>query len=403
MRYGKLLMLCAALLVPAAGARAERKFILGTQVDFVTGGSNQMGNSSLSFSQFQKSLAFYYGVYPSLDLKATGRHSQLDCSYSALGDRFNGDQKVTSVSHAANANFALQPGRRIRLKLNGSYSSAPDYAAYSVYKGLVLIPTGFQFLFEPALAQRNSQTIQGGGSLEFDLTSRSYLTFGLSSSYRSYAKNEVFLGRLSDQLRTEGSIGYSYKLSPHRNLSFRAIVAENTYKEFGNARTESATIAYSQQLSPAFAVSFEAGPSYVVSSKQSLNYLGYLVSANISHAVRTSRVSLYYSSRAGDSTGYGSISDTQSAGLSFALPLGKRLSANSSVSVLDSKGKMDNPYSYRGLSGALDLSYSLSERWFFSLGGSYRMNEGLISLNQEYKRIFVSMRYRAPELWRFAR
>lgn len=391
------------ILLPAPIVRAEQKFTLGAQVSYMAGGTNQIANSGLTFFQPQTMLSSFYGLYPSLDLTSVGRRSQLSFSYTAMGDYFNGEQKVTSISHNANANLAFQLGRRTKLTLRSSFWNMPDYASLNVYKGLALTPVGFQFIYEPTLAQRSSQNISGGGGIEFGLTKNSNLTIDLSSYFRNYEKSDLFIGRLSDQTRYEGKLGYSRTLSERRTLSFNYHVVENRYQEYGKVRTHTASISYSQQLTPSMRFSVEAGPSYVIGANQAESYVGYLASAGISRAIRSSQLALNYSHRSGDSTGVGGVSETQSAGLSLQFPFGRRFSFTTSITAYDSRARLDNPYNTRSISGALNLSYSLGRRWSLGVGGSYRKNEGVNTLDNEYERVFVSLAYRAPDLWRFSR
>jgi hypothetical protein len=398
-----LVVFICALFGMAPFARAERKFILGAQVSLMAGGTNQITDSSLAYFQTQSSLSQFIGLYPSVDLKAVGRRSQMNFSYTAQGDYYKEEQIVMSVTHNAGANLNFQAGKNVRLALNGSFSNVPDYASLNVYKGLTLTPWGFQYVYEPTLAQRTSRDISGGGTIDWSLANNSQITMAVYVYLRNYEKNDLFKNKLSDQARYEGKLSFSHKMGERRTLSFSYDLAENTFLEYSNARTHSATFSYSHQLTPNTKYSIEAGPSLVDGSMDSKNYFGYFASAQISRKIRSSQASFNFSHRTGDSTGLGGVSETQSAGLSLSCPFGRRISATVNATAYDSHARLDNPYNTRSFSGALNMSYALGRRWSLGIGGSYRNNEGIRMLNNEYKRIFLSLAYNAPDLWRFSR
>src|SRR6266571_3421879 len=63
----------------------DRKYIVGTTVDFVGGGRNGQNAAGISATDgSNRRGSFFYEVYPSILMQSTGEHSVLQVSY-ALG------------------------------------------------------------------------------------------------------------------------------------------------------------------------------------------------------------------------------------------------------------------------------------------------------------------------------
>lgn len=395
MRYGKLVLICAAALLPVQGARAERKLIIGNQYDVAFGGTNQGSFSSL---QLQNGLGSFYGFYPAIEAKSLGQTTEIGVSYAAFVERFNGDRNLTSLSHVAGADFAARPTRSLTLVFGGSFSSAPDYTSVDVLKGAAPAPDDFRFVFQPALAESTRHTFRGSAGTRIDLSQRSFITADFSALALQYQEDEEFEGLLLDQHREEARLGYWYRLSALDSVDVQYIFVQNSYGELGTGRSQAAALGYTRQITPALRVRFEAGPAHV--SFDGTRYYGYLATASLTRTFRVSQISAYYDHSPGDSSGLGSLSDVHSAGVSVFAPLWRGLSIGSSFAGFRSRSSVNTSDRFRGFYGSVDLSYPMSRRWFLAWGGSYRINAFDHPSDQEYKRLYFSIRFRAPELWR---
>ncbi len=396
MRHARAFAFCSMLLMSAGYARAERKFIIGDQYDFSLGATNQVGATSTAF---QRGLAPFYGFAPSVDVKSVGHKSVLDMSYTALAERYEGDQKLNLFSQAAAGDFTVNPSHSLKLDFRGLFSSVPDYTSVDVLKGAVPAPDTFRFVFQPATGKSTRQTFGGGASAEFDLSYRSYFIAEYSASWLNYQLSSPVPGSLVDQRRDEGRFGYWYRLDPHRSIDIQYVVTTNNYSGLGTGRTHAALIGYTRQFSPALQMHFDAGPAYVTFSGIP-SYYGYVLSASLVRTIRSSRLSAFYSHTPGDSTGFGTLSDVHSGGLALFSPIWKRIAVNSSISGFWARGAANSLNSYEGGYGTLEFAYPLNNRWFLTWGGSYALNVYNAPGNQEFKRLYMSIRFRAPEFWR---
>jgi hypothetical protein len=385
------LFLLLFLLAPAA--YAQRKNHPGAQIDFMGGGSNQIGGSNYNLAAFQSGMAPFYGVTPTLELKSLGANSELDLSCSFQWQRYNGDSVITTMSHMADMNLTARLSKTVRSRFNGSFYSAPDYTSFNVLRGIAFTPEGFRYVFEPALARRSSYTGNTLGSLDVDVGPKSYLTLGGSASYRHYDKIASRPVGLSDQLRVEGNVAFNRKLSSRHTWHVKYAAAENRYRDYGNALTHNAGLGFELELAPTVRMGLDAGPSYTQSQRLHKNLLGYHASINISKTIHANMLSLYYAHSSGDSTGLGSVSDTDNGGISFSRAFGRKVTLTANLSAFRGKGQLDNPYDSNGYYGASALSFMLNPHWFLNCGGSYRKNEGSSLLNATYEQVYLSIRY----------
>lgn len=404
MRYCKILTFSMILLGTVPLCRAERKYVLGTQLDFMGGVTNSFGGPNGGQTQALQKMFPYFSLFPTIDLRSEGRSSVFTVSYSFMWERMETEPKLTAAAHMANIGLDSRLSRNLHLRLKDSFYSTPDYRAYLVFKGIEDTGQDFVFVYDTLFSERASTSNNANAALDVDLTPHSSLTFEAFSSYRSYdLVSGPALGYLSDQLRTEGSLAYSHQTSRRQTWSMKYSVAEYEFAHFTNARNHSATVEISQELAPSLKFRLEAGPSYAQSPLLQTNRLGYVVEAEISKSLHSNMIRLSYSHRPMGTTGLGSMSDIDLGSLEFYRSLGRKVNLNFSVSGLNQKARVDNPVNARWYYSSAALSYAVTKHWLLVLGGSYRRNEQFLLFGSEYKRAYVSIRFRAPELWRGSR
>jgi hypothetical protein len=394
-------LLLPLFFLTVSGAYAQRKNIMGAQLGFSGGGSNQIGGSGFSLVQFQSGMTPYYSVTPTLTMKSQGAKSELDLSYSFMWQRYDGNTVTTTMSHVADLMWSARLGKRASMTFGDSFSSALSNTLSNVISGITSTPEGFSYLFEPALASTSSYTDNANASLTVNVGRESSLIIGGSSSYRHYEQATASAGQLGDQLRVEGNFAYSRKLSSHHTWHIRYSAAENRYQQYSNTLTHTAGIGSSLELTKTLRLNLDAGLSYTQSQKLQQNLRGYNASFNISKSLNKNVFSLNLAHNSGDSTGIGSTSDTDSGGLGFSRVFGRRVTLTSNLQAFRSTGQLDNPYNPRSYSGAAALSIALSRYWALNFGGSYRKNEGASVYNSSYDNVYLSIRFTAPELWRW--
>src|SRR5688572_24812565 len=78
----KILASCVLLSVLTAELRAERKYVIGTGVSFMAGGSTYADGSLVDSGQLPIKFSPFVASYPSIEIRSTGRNSVLDLSYT---------------------------------------------------------------------------------------------------------------------------------------------------------------------------------------------------------------------------------------------------------------------------------------------------------------------------------
>jgi hypothetical protein len=369
------LVLIILLMIGAAGEiRGERKNSWGTSVNFVGGGSNQVGEGSTLRGS---DLSAFYSLYPSIMLSSAGEHSTINLDYHFAVDRSQMDKGVTDTSHRFSGSIASQLGNRSRLKLSGNMNSMSDYSMINVLKGIIPSPGEFQYIYEPELLKRSN--ISSGGSLGLDvtLTDKSFLTFAGSGNYRFY-KNATVSNNLSDQLRVEGSFSYSRKATDRSTWNLKYAIRQNDYQRFATSRSHSITLGFAHRLSPKWQFNLNAGSSFVEKAD-----LSYEVDANISRQSRGNNISAGYLHHTAESTGLGGSTDIHQGNMSFSQMLGRSTSIE-----LDAAAFKQKLYDSWGSHGAVALSQQLGRYWALSFGGSYLRDKGRSS-----KRFYVSLNF----------
>jgi len=374
---------------------AERKYFLGTAADFTGGMTNQIGDTSYTLSEN----APFFAVYPSINLRSVGEHSELDLDYTFSAERFRTSDGITTLSHIATGSFAAQLGNRTHLRISDTFDTMPNYSTINVLQGFTVTPQGFQYVFEPQTYQSFSMSNSGNIGIDVDLTSKSFLTFGGSGSYRHY-NDTVNQTYYSDQLRAEGSFGFSHKHSTRTTWGMKYKIWQNDYQDnYPTARSHSATVELRRVLSPGWSLTLEAGPAYV----ETASYLSYIINANISKQSQTNRFDAGYSHYAGDSTGIGGTSESHQGRLGFSQSLWRTASLSFQASAFRQYQKGSGSYDYWGANGSAALSQELGKYWVASVGVSYTTNMGGGYNGYTYERAYVSIGYRLPDFWRTER
>jgi hypothetical protein len=412
MRHFRFAVILVALFVMAETLWAERKNTLGTQLDFVSGMSNWTPVSGQNLAPFQTVTPFYT-VYSSIEMKSMGPSSTLDLSYTFGLQRIRSEFDVNSESHVLAASFDKTLSQKWKFKLKESFEMTPDFATFSVLRGILFSPQGAQFLYYPIAVRRSSQINSASISVDYDFSPRSTLSFGLSLVTRDYEDNPQFLGLLSDQYRMQGNVSYTRKIDERTSWGLEYSASQLHFEDFEDVRMHNISAVYSRQLSPTLNVRLAAGPSYIESLTSQRNYPGYVASLSLEKSTRSNRLSLYYDRRPCESTGLGSISDTHQAGFGFSRLLGRRIILGLDASGFSTRHRLDNPADLRGATGSVTLGLPLTDKISLNGGALYRMHflprwagdsrySQATRLDVEEKRIFVSFRFRAPEFWRFA-
>ena len=374
---------------------AERKYVLGTSVDFMGGVGNDT-QGSINLSQLGADAAPFISVYPSVNLSSIGQRSTFKLDYTFVAERFRTTDGLTTTSHAVTGSFNSQLSKTVRLRLSDTFDTVPNYSTINVLKGFTVTPGDFQYAFEPQLYKSSSISNTGSVGVDVDLSSKSFLTFGASGSFLSY-DDEFSSIYLSNQTRIEGSVAFSHKQSKRLTWNLRYAFRQNDYDKYDSTRTHTPTFGLMAVLSPSMNLTLEAGPAFIKDG-----YVSYVINANISKQFEANRFTAGYSHYAGDSTGLGGSTESHQGYLGFSRALGRAWSISFYASTFRQSQRDTTLYDYWGVDGSAALSRTIGKHWVASVGASYMtyLGQTASTNNYTYKQVYGSIGFRFPELWK---
>ncbi|MEJ2111858.1 MAG: hypothetical protein P8Z37_18505 [Acidobacteriota bacterium] len=389
----------SVLFLTAQNSMAERRYSLSGQLDISGGATNSLQWTQQSGSFAQQELHAYYAVSPSLDLKTEGRNFDLDLGYGFSYNHYDQTAPLTTRSHYVRGQFSSNLSENLHLSISNRFKSTPDYISYELARNLVVFSDGFGYAYTPVPSRKFFRTNDTHGRLDWDLSPRSFLSFIVGGNYRDYEESENTQLLQNDQYRFEGSLGYNRRHSSRTTWNVRYLASKNIYKSYGSALTHSGMVGISHQLRPSVMFSFEAGPSYVTTSRSDKNYIGYAAHFRMTKTMEITQVSLFAMHRSGDSSGIGYISDTDRGGIGFVFRPIRYVNIAFNSSAYRSRQRHDLHLTLWGVDGGAQVSWVFNRFIRLGCGASYRRNEGYVTLDREYKQFYGSINLTAPEFW----
>src|SRR5436309_2576689 len=181
------------------------------------------------------------------------------------------------------------------------------------------------------------------------------------------------------------------------------------FATFNSTRGDTtASVGYSHQIGRDLTIQVSGGPSYVQGSQafytSTGTYSGYNAAASLRKTINgKDTVSLHYNDAIGDTSGLGSVSDIRRAGFGWTEMIGRSMNVFADLSAFDSRNRIGSIYNARGISAAAGFGMVRTRELSLNAGAQYQRyyHTSLCGFNQ--KRVFFSLRYNAPELWKFSR
>lgn len=404
----KVLGLLLLLVLYAGTLRAQnRTYTVGTTLDLAGGGTNQATGLG---AQPQASFFPYYGAYPSLTLRSAGAHTLLNATYAYGYNRYQSDPKSDDQSHTGSLNFGWTLNPELKINFTDSFHSTSDYATFNAIRG-VASDTESPVVFFPVASQTTSLGNSASFGTTYQVDDHSSLTFNLGHTLLNYSGtlNAAAAAALPNQQGFSGNFSYGLKTGKYESWSLGYSAAyfdvghQAANSLYQNDYSQTIRLSYSNQLMPGLNVDIGTGISRVNSQGTAGSYTGYNSSANLRRTVgKTSSLSLNFTQNSGDASGLGTISSTRSAGFSFNHAT-KAATFFASVSLFDTQGTLDNPYSSRGGSATANVGFPISSRWSLQTGAQYQRYAGSSLFNFAQKRVFFTLRYTNLSLWKAAR
>jgi len=375
------------------------KYSVGVTAD-VTGG----GNTPNLPAQNSFSLAPFIGTYPSVSFRARGEHSSLDSSYGFGYDRTFSDPTYETKSHNATLAFSSKFGPKWSFNLSDTFFKSSNISSYKLLSGATPVPDPeapdqFQYAFTPVFFNSNQSNTATVG-LDRTLNKKSSLIISGSYSTLYYPNASLTTGVLSDQKRISASVSFR-RSGEHYSWTLGYSGARFNFAAFQNSLNHAANIGYSYQFSPALSLQLSAGPSYLQSLDNVKSPVGTNVTATLTRSIPNGSLALTASHTSSETSGLGSVSKNRDLSLGMTHKFGKNSTLSANVSGFDTQGLQTNGVSARGISAGGTYGLAVSRDWSLNWGGQYQHYEGYNTSGYDQKRLFMSLRYSKPELWRF--
>jgi hypothetical protein len=395
----QVVMIGASMATFLAGvSSAQIKYAVGANVD-VTGGASGPDQQIRIFESSSKKYEGFYGTYPTLDLTAEGEHSSLVSSYAFGLSRTVAGPSRTTNSHAGSFKFSNSPQPKWKIDASDSFAKTSDITTFNLLRGDLSVPEQFRFAFNPVIA---NPSISNTATLDVShlFNRKSSLSFGGSHSLLSYSAGSQFNGTLSDQQRFSANVSYTHN-EEHSGWSVGYAGTQLQFNNFQNSRTHAATFGYSHKFSPVLSLRLSAGPSYLETQESVKHQFGSNGSLSLQRKYRDGSFSMNYSRASGDTSGLGSLSDTQQAGLSMNRQIGRKTTFYADATGVDTRGETVDAPSLRSVAASVSVGVEIAKMWSLNWGGQYQKNIGNTLFQFEQERVFVSLRFSNPGLWRF--
>jgi hypothetical protein len=403
--YISLLMIIIS--VPGTTVSAERINTIGVSAGIIASADDRPYIDGFSPSAASDEYFFVGSFYPRITLDSRGPGSLFRLSYGFGMNRVDSDQDLNSESHSVGLEWDTTLGQRGTFRLSNDFRQSPDFDSFTLFRGLVETPDGYFFDFDTVAQRRKSYWNSTTANLGIAIGEKANLDFFGGFSFRNYENLPGF--QKEDQVRYNAGTKFSRDISGRTswNIGYDARYWEY-YGGASSAYSHSAGLGLDHRFSPTVALNLSAGPSYVVSTgsqDQFADATGYNVSASLNKRVEKHLFSLSFSERSAATYGSGGLAKTWDAGLTYSRDF-ERVLVNASLRYFDTEALSDTGYSPEGVYSMLSFGFKLTRSLMFEVGGSYRKqnnnDSGIESVYGDYdrKRVYVSIRFNFPELWR---
>jgi hypothetical protein len=382
------------VLVSSATLNAQRKSTLGTTIDFL-GGADDSPRTSSTLSQ-TKQMEPFFALLPSITLESLTERSSFNLNYGYGWQRTQGTQKFDSRTHTVSAGYTNHFSPRWRASINESFALTDDVQTFYALRGVLPTPEGLTYVFSPVALEQSSTSNSVGGALDYSVSQKSGLAFSAGYSLRDYPGSGP---GLSDQQSANASVTYTRKTSEHTSWNFGYTGSFYAFSQFEDSTSNAGSVGMSTQFAKETSFAWSIGISQSKSRQSSRDFAGYLLSAGLQRTIKGNFFHLDVSQN-NSSTGLGGLSQTRQAGLGFSRSVGRKVNIFANGSFFDGQGILDNPFDTRGASATANVGFALSRKLSLQVGGQYQRYMEPVIYRFTQKRLFVSLRFTQPNLWR---
>lgn len=404
LKISLLIMVLSAMVMIGS---AERVNTIGVSAGIIASADDRPYLEGFTATTDADEYFFVGSFFPSISLNSRGPASMFTLSYGFGMNRVNSDLDLNTESHSVSLAWNAALGERATFQLSNNFRKSPDIDSFNLFRGIVETPEGYFLDFDTVAQQRNSYWNSTSAELGITTGQHSSIIFSGGVSFRNYEDLPDF--QQQDQIRANAGIGYSHDMTERTSINtgydFRYW---EYYGGASSANSHNIGFGLNHRFSPTFSLDLSAGPSYVVfghGDEFFENKTGYNARARLVKRVEKHLFGLDVSKRSAESFGVGGLARTWDAGLTYSREF-ERILVNASVRYFDTETLSERGYSPEGVYSMLSFGLKLTRNLMFELGGSYRKqntdsSEGE-SLYGDYdrKRVYVSIRFNFPELWR---
>jgi len=373
---------------------AQRINSIGMTTDFMGGADNDARASGLPLQGGPMKPVF--GLFPSVSWNSAGARGSYNISYAYGWQRTTGELKHDSQTHAVNLALTDRFSPRWSTTISGSFSSSNDVQTFYALRGVLPTPEGVTYVFSPLAIDQTVYSNTVSAAFDHALNQKSGLVFSGSFSLRNYPDG----GRgLSNQHDGSGSVQYTRKTSEHTtwNLAYTASLYQ--FDLFNDATSNAVQAGMSTQFARGSTFGWSFGASRAESRQSSGSYGSLVASVSLQQKIKDNIFDASFS-QDNSPTGLGSISQSRRVRLGLNRSVGRRGNVFASFSAFDGKAILDNPYSTRGGIATANLGFLLTRKLSLQIGGQYQRYTQPVIYRFTEKRIFASLRYTHPNLWR---
>lgn len=397
---------------PTQGHGQAPQLSMAARLDLV-GGSDETTENGIgagTASTPQKLSSYYYQILPSLEINANGQRSVLHLSYTFGLSEDPASPFGNTDSQLATATLSQSLGRDWKINISDSFVRTSNLGAFNASLGTTSsVPNALSYLYYASAVNQISENNYVQVRTDYGLTPQSTLSLSGSYSLLKYPNGGPFAGDLSNQQGSSLGITYTHKTSERDSWNLAFGSSYYTFGNLGSAQSQAVSAGYSHRFANEFLFQVVAGPSYVDSS-QSVDgsqtgghYVGFNGSASLQKSLKTSTIRVYFAQTSGAASGFGSISNTRNAGFTLKQGIAKNLSLSADISAFDMQGQFGNLYAARGGSATAMIGLALNQTVSLNWGGLYQRYDQATPFGFDEKRLFVTLRYNAPGLWRSSR
>lgn len=388
-------------------ASAERVNTIGVSAGIIASADDRPYFEGYTPTTTADEYFFVGAFYPRVTLDSRGPASLFSLSYGFGMNRLKSDLDLNSESHSVSLKWNTALGQRATFQLSNEFRKSPDFDTFTLFSGIVETPDGYFFDFDTVALRRDSYWNSTSASLGIDVGQKSNLDFSGGFSFKNYEDVPDF--RQEDQIRSNAGVRFSRDISERTSWNTGYDIRYWDYHGGdSSAYSHNVGVGLNHMFSPTLSLNLSAGPAYVVSTGREDQFddkTGYNATARLEKRIEKHLFSISFSERSAATFGAGGLARTRDAGLAYSREF-EWVLVNASIRYFDTEALYEAGYSPEGVFSMLSLGFKMARNLMFEVGGSYRKQDndksGVESVYGDYdrKRVYVSIRFNFPELWR---